>query len=435
MYKYPGNTIFTAAMSAIPYDEGVEAALRFESKYGETVDLTVRHGNKLWLPRNCVEWRGPDHRTSYPDSFPATSCKLPPRDEEQASCIVQSLNLLQNDISHVVEAPTGFGKTYIGSAVAMAMRQPTIIVVTKQDLMDQWYSTLVNLIGIDPKLIGKAQADKLDYKGKQFVLTMVQSLIRPGKYDDAFFSYFGLAIFDETHRMAADCFSRACHLLPAKYRLGLSATPKRVDGKTPVVTAHIGEVLVRGTVVPMKPKVLVKKTGWKIPGWMTKVEPGRMMPVYKAMATSPLRNAEIVKFVKEAYEKDRTVVVMGDTLDHLSKLQLLCGAAGIPGEDMGTYTGEISGNKELLKFNANKRVIFATYGMTSEGTDYPHWDTLVLVTPRANVKQPVGRILRTNPGKKTPVVLDLVDDGSIFHAFAYKRQTTYYSLGAQVVKL
>jgi superfamily II DNA or RNA helicase len=128
-------------------------------------------------------------------------------------------------------------------------------------------------------------------------------------------------------------------------------------------------------------------------------------------------------------------VVMADTLDHLSKLQLLCGQAGIPGEDMGNYTGEISKNKELLRFNAGKRLIFATYGMTAEGTDYPHWDTLVLATPRANVKQPVGRILRSNPGKKTPVVLDLVDDGSIFYAFAYKRQTTYHSLGAEVVKL
>jgi superfamily II DNA or RNA helicase len=156
------------------------------------------------------------------------------------------------------------------------------------------------------------------------------------------------------------------------------------------------------------------------------------MGVYKAMMLSKERNAIIVQFVLDAYKAGRTVVVMGDIIDHLKKLQLLVGAAGVPGEDTGFYIGELAKNKDLLKFNAHKRVVFCTYGMTSEGTDYPHWDTLVMITPRSNAKQAVGRILRKKDGKKTPVILDLIDHHSIFKSFFYKRLEQYHSVHAEV---
>lgn len=424
--------LWTDAMAVYKYTPGMEAAFKFTSTYGDEVSMAVRSGNHILVPRRLAPVNhAADKRVSRP--LPAINCKMPPLDEEQANCISSSLKLLQNEVDHVLEAPTGFGKTYIGSSIAAQLGQATLIVVPKQDLMDSWYKTLINLVGVTADDIGIAQAAKLDYKGKRFVLGMVQSIIRPGKYDDEFYRAFGLVIFDETHRMAAECFSRACQLFPGLHRLGLSATPKRNDGKTPVISAHIGPVLVKGVTVPMSPKVLVENTGCTIPSWMNNLDPGRMMGVYNSLSKSPVRNEKIVNFTKNAYAKGRTIVLMSDLIAHLNTLSNLLIQAGIPPTDIGMYTGETQ--RVMLRPNANKRVILATYGMCSEGTDYPHWDTLIMVTPRANIKQPVGRILRKNIGKPTPIVLDLVDSGSVFKGFYYKRLKQYHEVGGQVVQL
>jgi hypothetical protein len=79
------------------------------------------------------------------------------------------------------------------------------------------------------------------------------------------------------------------------------------------------------------------------------------------------------------------VVVMSDHIAYLKVIRSMAILAGIPAEDFGEYTGETP--KGLLKVEAYKRVVLATYGMCGEGTDYPHWDTMVQITPRANVEQ------------------------------------------------
>jgi len=84
----------------------------------------------------------------------------------------------------------------------------------------------------------------------------------------------------------------------------------------------------------------------------------------------------------------------------------------------------------------DKRVWWATYAMTAEATDNPKLDTAVLATPRANILQPVGRILREHPGKKEPVVLDLVDTcAHILQTFTSKRRTQYFSLKAKMLNI
>jgi superfamily II DNA or RNA helicase len=365
----------------------------------------------------------------------AISCQKPPLDDEQAKVIQKSIGLLQMDVDHVVEAPTGWGKTYAGAVIAVAMNQATLIVVTKSDLMGQWRDTLINLVGVDPLEIGIAQAAKLDYKGKRFVLATVQSLIRPGKYSPEFFNAFGMVIFDETHRMAAECFSRACFLFPARYRIGLSATPKRNDGKTPVVDAHIGPVMARGVSIPMPPKVMIKKTGWTVPDWCKPIDPGNMASICKAMANPKVpgtinRNRIILRYIQAAYQKNRTTVVMAEHIANLEVVKKLCGLSGIPWDQMGDYTSEA---KKELHTNAFKRVVFATYGMCGEGTNYPHWDTMVQITPRANVEQPIGRVLRKLEGKAQPLVLDLLDNDPILKGFHYARQKTYHKVKGTLV--
>jgi len=424
-------------MSAYPYAPWLESLFTFDSAFGEKVCGAVRQGNTLLVPRESVPYAAEDFRTSYPPQ--PVDVTFIPRNTEQKTLCAASVALLQDGQSHIFEAPTGWGKTVVGGAIAAAFGQPTLIVVTKEDLMYQWRDSLVNVLGISPSLIGSIQQDVCDWQGKQFVLAMVQSLIIPDRYPEDMYRYFGLQILDEVHQMAADCFVRACQMVYARYRLGFSATPNRRDGKTQLLHWHIGRTLVRGTILEAKAKVLVRQTGWKIPmsyrtGQPIPHSPGRMMLVAKAMAASDIRNMEIVNFVVQSYQSGRVTLIMSDLReDHLNRLFQMLTNEGIPGQDIGYYVGGMS--KIELSHTKQRRVVLGTYKMCSTGTDVPRWDTLVMATPRADIKQSIGRVLRSVAGKKQPVILDLVDKNAIFQGFHMARLKQYYSVGAEIVKV
>ena len=437
--------IRTSAMSALPYTEKLEHLYTFESAFGDIVCGAIREGNTLLVPRESCPYAPAleDYRTFHtPSPVPVD---FTPRNDEQRDLTGRSIDLLLHGRSHMFEAPTGWGKTVVGGVIAARVGQPTLIVVTKDDLMDQWYTSLTQILGIPANLIGHVQGDIEDWKGKRFVLGMVQSLMIEGKYPPEMYRYFGLQILDECHQMAADCFVRVCQLFSPKLRLGFSATPTRKDGKTKLLNWHVGPVMVKGSILQSKPKVLVRQTGWRIPTQRKLVGndwqqvpiphlPGRMMPVIKAMAGSDGRNMEVVNFVMQSYQAGRITLIMSDLREsHLHRLFQMLTNEGIPGEDIGYYVGGMS--KVELSHTKKRRVVLGTYKMCSTGTDVPAWDTLVMATPRADVKQSVGRVLRFAEGKKQPVILDLVDRDAIFQGFHLSRLKQYYSLKAEVVKV
>jgi superfamily II DNA or RNA helicase len=422
--------ISTGAMSAFPYSPELEAAFLFKPKFGEVVNVSVKDGGTLFVPRNLAPLGKTDYRTS--NQLGAINCAKPPRDDEQAKLIAKSIALLEHGYSHVFEAPTGFGKTYCGVAVAGAVGEATLILVTKEDLVHSWRDTLIHLMGIPAHEIGHIQQNKCDYVGKRFVIAMVHSIIIPDKYPPEMYKYFGLVIFDEVHRMAADSFVQACQMLYAKLRLGFSATTKRGDGKWEIIEGHIGEVMVRGTSIPMHAKILVRRTGWKPP--KMPLQPGKLMHVYKLMAKDKERNMHAVEFTVSAFKAGRNILLLSDLLDdHLKPLFHLLAQNGIPGDLMDFYVG--GRTKAELEAAKKARVCLGTYKMCSEGTDNPAWDTLVFLTPHAEIEQSLGRILRKKEGKKEPVALDLVDNHSILQGYYLKREHQYFKGKHKVVKM
>ena len=186
-------------------------------------------------------------------------------------------------------------------------------------------------------------------------------------------------------------------------------------------------------------RVLVVGSGWWCPltdeGDTIPHSPGKTTHVVKTMVNDAKRNHLIARFAQRAYsEKDRTVLVFSELIKHLEVLRALAVKYGIPANDTAMYIGGLS--KKARAEALTKRVIFATYKYCSEGTDIPHADSLVLGMPRSNVVQIVGRILREHEGKRTPVVLDVVDSASpVFFEYAKKRLAWYRSRGADIRKL
>ena len=90
-------------------------------------------------------------------------------------------------------------------------------------------------------------------------------------------------------------------------------------------------------------------------------------------------------------------------------------------DSVGFYLG---GMKELaLKESESKKIIIATYAMASEGLDIKTLTTLFMATPKSDVCQSVGRILRSK--HSTPLVIDIVDPHTIFNN-QYKKRKAYY---------
>lgn len=211
-----------------------------------------------------------------------------------------------------------------------------------------------------------------------------------------------------------------------------------------MIEAHIGPTMVRSEAMPMKFKVLSAKSPWEIP-MVKRKDPntgqyktvqlphsaGKCGHITKLLANHHGRNRMIARFVGSAYKKGRRVLVQSDLLAHLETLTAMIAAEGVPVGDIGFYArGLTTGARDKVK---EKRVIMASYSMTAEATDIPALDTLVMGTPKSDVRQIVGRILRALPDKKEPVVFDILDGtSSVYTGYWNTRAKWYKTLGTKI---
>ncbi len=154
----------------------------------------------------------------------------------------------------ILKLGCGIGKTNIAIYLSHKLKLKTLIIVHKEFLMDQWierYKSLTNA------KIGIIRQDKVDVKGKDIVIGMLQS-ISMKDYDQEIFNEFGFVVYDEVHHTASKVFSQALMKTSAEYTLGLSATPERSDGLIRVIKWHIGDILY-SMEKKIDYKVLVKK--------------------------------------------------------------------------------------------------------------------------------------------------------------------------------
>jgi superfamily II DNA or RNA helicase len=437
------------------YNPKLLEACERKAKYNDEVFNLARvvgteFQKRLWIPRNMSSKITQDLRTvGLNVRFTST---FVPRNSEQSRCISEVVTLLQAGTSFVFEAPTGFGKTWCAADIIGKIGKKTIVVVTKEDILDQWVEAFQKVLGLElGKGIGIIKGDNVQVVGQKVVIAMIQSVAREARYPESIFHDFGLAVWDETHRAGADFFSQSCFRIPALLRLGISATPDRKDGREEVVEAHIGPTMVVSKAMPMIPRVIAQKSPWQIPlkrktdkegrlvldaedkVVMVQIahSPGKCGHVIRMLSNNFARNKLISNFVSQAFKAGRKVLVQSDRKEHLEVLTAMIASSGVPLPRITYYVGGLTkAQRELAKVGS---VIMATYAMTAEATDIPDLDTLVMASPKSDITQIVGRILRFVPDKKEPVVFDIVDDSSsVFSGYANNRLRWYKSIGAKV---
>jgi len=326
----------------------------------------------------------------------------------------------------IVRASAGWGKTVFSCALIAKLGVPTLVVVHKEFLLDQWKERLKQYLpGVK---VGLVQQDVCEYIGYHVVLAMVHTLASK-EFSPQFLSWPGLVITDEVHRASARTWSVATHKFPSRWRLGISATPRRKDGTEAIFLNHIGPILFNASEQRMVPKVRRVLSTFQV---VSRSSPPKAV-LLNLLCASKQRNTLIVNQMVQALHAGRKLIVLSERLEHLNVLSSELLATWTkdlgPAPIVGFYVG--GRKKAQLAEAAKANVIFATSQFASEGLDIPALDTLFLTTPLSDVEQAVGRITRPCEGKKDPIVVDFRDDHiTMFKAQAAKREAYYAKVSA-----
>jgi superfamily II DNA or RNA helicase len=445
---------FTTGATWLNYSPALAQKFTFHSNFGEEVQCfkTVEEAHELFIgvPRGAVPMQKDVRDVGIAINF---TVNWTPKTKEQDDIVEKAVKLLKEDNQFIVCAPTGYGKTWLGAAIAGRLGRRFCVITTKEDCVFEWKKAIQATLGLTDDEVGIWRADDGPTMKHKAVVCLVQSVMKgPERYGELAYRGFGLVMVDEVQRMGADQFSQAMWHFPSKLRMGLSATPWRRDGKDKVFMWHIGPVMVEATSETMVPKVLVHKTGWSVPrdSFGRPAIPhnfGDIGALLPAMRHSKVRNLLAVNYITSTLEKGRNVIAFSESLNHLDIIAGLLMAAGIKKESIGFYVGvpnpvyEVPlGTKhrkdverEVRAQHSARPILLATYAMGSEATNLPWLDTCLMLTPRANVNQIVGRIRREYEDKKQPVVIDFVDGGSrVLSQYALARRRWYIKLGCEI---
>jgi len=331
----------------------------------------------------------------------------------------------------LIELPCGAGKTVNGLKIIYELKKKTFIIVHKEFLMNQWIERIQQFL---PKArVGKIQGQIIDIDDKDIVIGMLQSLSMK-EYPASLFESFGLTIIDEVHHISSEVFSNSLFKLVTKYMLGLSATMNRKDGTTKVFKMFLGDVIFKGKREEQH-EVIVRAIEYYVNDeeFNHEATDFRGNPAYSTMICKLCeynrRSEFILKVLTDMLieNPNQQIIVMGHNKNLLKYLY-----DAIKHRNISTVGYYIGGMKEsALKESESKQIIISTYQMCSEGLDIKSLTTLVMVTPKTDIEQSIGRILREKHSQ--PVVVDIIDSHSIFQNQWKKRRAFYIKENYKII--
>lgn len=364
-----------------------------------------------------------DNRQNEGDNI-NISHNITPRSETQKLAIKHMMN---ND-SAILQLLPGVGKTIISIYMIAERKKKSLILVHRDSLGDQWRDRFLQFTNLDKDDIARiSSATFKENLQKPIIISTVQTFISLLKRNRKDFLYalndanIGIFIADEVHTsVGAPTFSECSIHVPSKYTYGLSATPYRHDGNGDIIEYHLGKIFsdddITGT-MPAKVTVLLvdyqidTPARWKYIHWGGEFQRARYLNLIKKSKPFLLAIKGLLKRLK----KDRNMIIMLERiklieelynwLDHKSKSKF-CGSAKLD--------------------TLNSQITFTTPGKCRDGIDAPQKDCLIMSSPISNIEQLTGRVIRTKDGKKTPIIIDMVDYGCTYISNTFRNRNEYY---------
>jgi superfamily II DNA or RNA helicase len=327
----------------------------------------------------------------------------------------------------ILSVGCGFGKTVMSISAWATLGRKGLVIVHKDFLLKQWRERIEQYT--PTARIGLIKQKRVDIADKDIVLASLQSLSMRD-YPDDVFSSFGMVIIDEVHHCGAEVFSQALMKVNFMYAMGLSATPNRKDGLTSVFTWSLGDIVFQASRPPESVRVQVRTFSSDDPAYCEEQYMYNGKPNVSAMINQVCAHAPRTNWIMDdliaLLEKEplRRVLLLSDRRQHLVDLETAI-KARFPARSVGYYVG---GMKEAaLKASEGCDFLLGTFAMSSEGMDVPGLDTLILASPKSDVEQSVGRILRLKESDRRyqALIIDIRDDIGIFANQARKRGQFY----------
>lgn len=334
-----------------------------------------------------------DKRITVPVEFPKFKYEL-------RSSQLEIFN--EVDSSCIINAAPSWGKTFCGIAIATKLGNKTLVVTHTTMLRDQWVEEVKKTLGISPGIVGAGKVDT----NSIIVIANIQTLIKRLDILDE----FGTLIIDECHHTPATTFTTIVDKSKARYKIGLSGTLERKDGKHVIFTDYFGTKIFKPEEEnSMTPTVLLVDSEISFPGgkfWanrITELEVHR--PEYKNL---------IVALADAAANKGHKVLVVG------SRTEFLHTCAEMTENPSVCITGLVRDMEERNRLleqigSGEANICFGTLSIFSEGISQSALSCLILATPTNNkpmLTQLIGRIVRLREGKRTPLIIDIELKGS-----------------------
>lgn len=360
------------------------------------------------------------------------------RDEQQLALD----NLLKYD-NGILCAPTGFGKTVIGCKMIEERKVNTLILVNKIQLLNQWKDRIKEFLNINE--VGEISGKKKNITNIIDVAS-IKSLWNNGDVLDIAKNY-GMIIIDECHHTAAYTFEQAINTGNAKYVYGISATPERENGHTPIIKMQCGDIRYKVDSlkfnkklnIPMK--VIVKKSHLNFTD--PNIDNYELNEINDLIAKDIIRSENIIKDIKKEYNDGKNILVLTERLELMNYIY---DKLTKHTNNIFKYYGGI-GKKVLKNYaeltnqineNGGNKIIVATGSYIGEGFDDPKLDVLFLTMPisgQTRVTQYAGRLHRKDSNKKEILIYDYIDDNfAKTRNMFLKRKKTYEKLGYEIIE-
>jgi len=320
--------------------------------------------------------------------------------------------LLPEPHDGIISLHTGGGKTVCALYIASRLRVPALVVVHNTFLRDQWIDRVKAFL--PNARIGRVQADVCDVADKDIVIVMLQTLSMK-ELNDNLFAPIGLVIVDECHHIASEVFVQALPKVTSRYMLGLSATPDRKDKLMYAIHWFLGPLLYKsetGDSVDTQVNVEVYEYQNDDPEFNEIVVSSQGMVSVPIMVNKLTgcedRTKWLCGILEDISEGGRQILVLSDRVQHCQ--DILAGLS--PGlRETACILGTAVKAEVRAEYCKTKSILIATYTMCREGFDVPTLNTLLMATPRPDIDQIVGRILRVEKTGRIvhPLIVDIVD--------------------------
>lgn len=359
------------------------------------------------------------------------------REEQQLA-----LNEMLKYDNGILCAPTAFGKTVIGCKLIEERKVNTLILVNKLQLLTQWKERIKEFLDVEE--VGEISGKKKNITNVIDVAS-IKSIWNNGDVLDITKNY-GMIIIDECHHTAAYTFEQAINTGNSKYIYGISATPERENGHTPIIKMQCGDIRYKVDAlkfnkqlnIPMK--VMVKHSHLSFVD--SKIDNYELNEINDFIAKDILRSEKIIRDINNEYNNGKNILVLTERLEHMEYIY----------EKLNKFTNNVFkyhggiGKKILKNYddltnklnenNVNK-IIVATGSYMGEGFDDSKLDVLFLTMPisgETRVTQYAGRLHRKNENKKEILIYDYVDDNfPKTRNMFLKRKKTYEKMGYEII--